>query len=68
MSEVNLTKETRIVELVPQFPCVEASKLRSVDANGKLVFDRWCIKHHHWLNDAPQQRTVLQELIASVKP
>ena len=33
-------------------PCVEAQKLRSVE-DGKLVFDRWCIKHHHWLNDAP---------------
>jgi hypothetical protein len=29
------------------------------------TFHRWCIKHHHWLNDAPPQRTVGDELLAS---
>ncbi len=41
-------------------PCVEASKMRD---DGE--FHRWCIKHHHWLNDAPSQRTVSDELLAS---
>jgi hypothetical protein len=43
-------------------PCVEARKMRD---DGE--FHRWCIKHHHWLNDAPPQRTVSDELIASAK-
>ncbi len=52
-----------IVELVPfREPCVEASKMRS---DGK--FHRWCTKHHHWLNDAPAQRTVADELLAGIQ-
>lgn len=35
-------------------PCVEASKMRD---DG--TFARWCIKHHHWLNDAPPCDDVL---------
>jgi len=51
-----------IVELVPfREPCVEVSKMRD---SGK--FDRWCYRHHHWLNDAPPQRTASDELLASV--
>jgi hypothetical protein len=38
--------------------CHEVSKLRD---DGK--FDRWCYKHHHWLNDAPPQRTASDELL-----
>jgi hypothetical protein len=41
------------------FPCVEARKLRAVDERGHQHFDRWCIKHHHWLNDAPPCDDVL---------
>ena len=48
-------------------PCCEVSKLRSIPEPGKLVFDRWCYKHHHWLNDAPPQRTVMDELLESIK-
>jgi hypothetical protein len=50
-----------VIELVPfKEPCVEVSKMR---AAGK--FDRWCCKHHHWLNEAPPQRTVSEELASS---
>lgn len=32
-------------------PCVAVEKMREFGANER--FDRWCIKHHHWLNGAP---------------
>ena len=34
--------------------CVEVRKLR----HGSNGFDRWCYVHHHWLNDAPPQKTI----------
>jgi hypothetical protein len=48
-------------------PCVEVKKLRSAGQ-----FHRWCIKHHHWLNESPAQETVLHhelgELSKAAKP
>jgi hypothetical protein len=44
-------------------PCCEVSKTRN---DGP--FARWFYKHHHWLNDAPPQRTALGALLDSVKP
>lgn len=32
-------------------PCVFAMKMREFGPNER--FDRWCIKHHHWLNEKP---------------
>lgn len=43
-------------------PCAELRKYRGKDADGNEVFGRWCYKHSHWLNDAPAQRTVADEL------
>lgn len=45
--------------------CVEVQKLR---AAGR--FDRWCIVHHHWLNDRPPAAAVLEQevkMLASAK-
>jgi hypothetical protein len=43
-------------------PCYEVSKMRD---DG--TFARWCYKHHHWLNDAPPQKTAGDELLESVR-
>ncbi len=32
-------------------PCVSVQKMR--EFGEKERFDRWCIKHHHWLNEVP---------------
>lgn len=32
-------------------PCVFVQKMREFGPNER--FDRWCCKHHHWLNDKP---------------
>lgn len=49
-------KEDEMVEAIQQGvdytePCVCVQKMREFGANER--FDRWCIKHHHWLNDKP---------------
>ena len=44
-------------------PCVELLKARGTNRDGVLVFERWCYKHHHWLNHAPPQKTILDEII-----
>lgn len=41
-------------------PCVFAMKMREFGANER--FDRWCIKHHHWLNEKPAT-PVIEELV-----
>jgi hypothetical protein len=39
----------------PDEPCVAVTKLRAIDDAGE-TWDRWCIKHHHWLNEKPAKK------------
>jgi hypothetical protein len=57
-----------VVALVPYTePCIEVSKLRSVDDAGAFVFDRWCYVHSHWLNDGPRVETVVEKMVRELR-
>lgn len=45
-------------------PCVYANKMREFSPNER--FDRWCIKHHHWLNEKPAIG-VVDAMVADLK-
>lgn len=65
MADAPLSIEQKVVGLRGDKydePCCEVSKMRD---DG--TFSRWCYKHHHWLNDAPPQKTATDELLESVR-
>ena len=54
---------SNVVELVPFYKsCVTVIKFRGIDEENHEFWDRWCIVHHHWVNDTPALKLIEGEL------
>ena len=50
---------SNVVELVPFYKsCVTVIKFRGIDEENHEFWDRWCIAHHHWVNNVPALRLI----------